>query len=150
MAPPTVSFVATLLQAAGKNAVGIVVPPDAVAALGSSRKPSVTVTLNNYTYRSTVATMSGRFMVGVAAEHREAAGVKGGDTLKVTLTLDTEPRIVALPADLKRALVKAKALPTFDASAAWKRKEFVRRVVDAKTPETRVRRIAKVVAALQE
>lgn len=146
---PRTSFVATLKKAADMNAVGMVVPPEHVAALGTSRRPAVKVTINGYTYRSTVATMGGRFMVGVAAEHRAAAGVQGGDTVKVTLELDTEPRITPVPPDLKKALTAAKVMAAFDAAAPSRRRELVRGVEDAKTPETRERRIRKVVAALQ-
>ena len=146
--PPRTAFTATLVKAKDMNAVGIVVPPEAVAALGTSKRPAVTVTIGGYSYRSTVAVMGGRFMVGVAAEHRAAAGVDGGDTVTVTLTLDVEPRVTPVPADLKAALTKAKALAAFEASAPSKRKEWVRQVEEAKAADTRARRIAKVVEAL--
>ena len=146
---PKTSFTTKLKQAAGKNAVGIVVPPEHVAALGTSKRPAVKVTINGYTYRSTVAVMGGTFMVGVAAEHRAVAGVEGGDTVKVTLELDTEPRVTPVPPDLAKALAKAKLAAAFDAAAPSRRKEFVRSVEDAKTPETRERRIQKVIDALQ-
>ncbi len=73
---PKTSFTTKLKQAAGKNAVRIVVPPEHVAALGTSKRPAVKVIINGYSYRSTVAVMGGTFMVGVAAEHRTAAGWK--------------------------------------------------------------------------
>jgi hypothetical protein len=73
------NFHATLEQG-GKTSTGIHVPDEVVAALGSSRRPAVTVTLGTYTYRSTVASMGGRFMVPVSAAVREAAGAGGGLT----------------------------------------------------------------------
>jgi hypothetical protein len=146
--PPRTTFTATVLQADDMNATGIVVPPDAVAALGTSRRPAVTVTLNGYTYRSTVAVMGGQFMLPLAKLHREAAGVKGGQKLTVTLELDTAPREVAVPADLRAALAKGKVLQAFEASSFTKRKEWVRAVEEAKASETRARRIAKVIDAL--
>lgn len=119
-------------------------------ALGTSKRPAVKVAINGYTYRSTVAVMGGTFMVGVAAEHRAAAaGVEGGDTVKVTLEPDTEPRVTPVPPDLAKALAKAKLTAAFDAAAPSRRKEFVRSVDEAKTPETRERRIQKVIDALQ-
>lgn len=141
-------FVARIHQAKDKNATGIVVPPEIVEALGSGKKPPVKVTINGHTYRSTVATMGGRFMVGVSAENRKAAGVEGGQDVEVCLELDSEPRIIPIPTDLRAALSKAKVLEAFDNAAPSRRKEFVRQVEDAKTPETRERRISKVVAAL--
>ena len=141
----------TTLQLHGKTATGIEIPPEIIASLGTSKKPAVLVTLNGYTYRNTVAVMGGKFMVGVSAEHREAAGVKAGDTLDITLQLDTAPRNVELPNDLAAALAAvAGARAAFDASSPSKRKEFVRQVEDAKTEETRARRIATVVSKVSE
>ena len=147
--PPRTTFTTTLMKATDMDATGIVVPPDAVATLGTSKRPPVTVTLKGYTYRSTVAAMGGKFMLPLAKVHREAAGVQGGDTVEVTLTLDTAPRDTPVPADLKAALTKAKVLKAFQASAPSKRKEWVRQVEEAKAAATRARRIAKVVAALR-
>ena len=91
------------------------IPPDVLAALGTSRKPPVRVTIRDYTYRSTVATVDGRFMVGVSAENRAKAGVAGGDEVDVDIELDTEPRTVELPADFAAALeAEPKAKSFFD------------------------------------
>ncbi len=142
-------FTTVLKQAEGMKATGIVIPPEAVAALGTSKKPPVKVTINGYTYRSTVAVMGGAFMVGVGAEHRDAAGLKAGDPIEVTLELDAEPRTVELPADLAAALAKKKgARAAFDASSPSARKEFMRQVESAKAQETRERRIAVIVEKL--
>lgn len=146
--PQTTTFTTTLMKATDKDATGIVVPDDAMAALGTSRRPAVTVTLNGYMYRSTVAVRGGTFMLPLAKAHREAAGVQGGERVKVTLTLDTAPRDTPLPADLKAALAKARLLNAFEGKAFTHRKEWVRSVEEAKQPETRARRIARVVAAL--
>ena len=100
-------FTVTILQS-GKIATGIEVPPAVVAALGSSKKPSVSVTLNGYAYRSTVAVMSGKFMIPVSHEVRSAADVAGGDTLKVAL--DTAPRVLELPEDFAVVLGVDRAL----------------------------------------
>src|SRR4051812_29602481 len=95
--PKPVKFRATLLLA-GKTATGFVVPAPMVERLGPSRRPAVTVTIKGHSYRSTVASMGGRFMIGVSAEHRELAGVAAGDTFTVHLELDTKPREVTVPA----------------------------------------------------
>ena len=85
---------------AGKTATGIVVPAEVVEGLGSSKKPAVRVTINGYTYRSTVATVDAQYMVGVSADVREKAGVAGGDEVDVDIELDTEPREVTVPPDV--------------------------------------------------
>jgi hypothetical protein len=82
-------FKTTLLQA-GKTATGIKIPPEIVESLGAGKKPPVRITINGYTYRNTVAVMGGAYMVGVSAEHRKGANVKGGDVLEVIIELDTQ------------------------------------------------------------
>ena len=139
----------TVIKQTGKNTAGIEIPPEIVELLGAGKKPPVRITMNGQTYRSTVAVMGGRFMVGVSAENRALTGVKGGDELDVQIELDTEPRVYEVPEDLAAALAaKPGATEAFDASAPSRRKEFVRQVNDAKTQETRDRRIAKIVASL--
>ena len=143
------TFTTTLQQAEGLNATGINIPPEVIAALGTQKRPKVKVTVNGYTYRNTVAVFGDVFMVGVSQAHREAAGLKAGDQIEVTLELDTEPRTVEVPEDLRAALSeKAGAMEAFDALAFSRRKEFVRQVEEAKAQETRERRIGKIVAEL--
>lgn len=142
------SFVTRIQKGKTKNVTGIVVPVEVVQALGKSNRPAVKVTLNGYTYRSTIATMGGRFMVGLSAENRQAAGLEGTEELEVTIEADTEPRLTPIPPDLMSELKLAGLLGVFEKAAPSRRKEFVRQVEEAKTPETRDRRIAKVIAAL--
>jgi len=139
----------TKLLTAGKTATGIEVPTKIVEGFGAGKKPPVQVTINGYTYRSTVAVMDGKFMVGVSAEVREAAKVKGGDTITVDLEVDTKPREVELPTEFKRALAKdAKAKSAFDGLSYSKKRSLVDPVARAKTDETRNRNIAKAIDAL--
>jgi Bacteriocin-protection, YdeI or OmpD-Associated/Domain of unknown function (DUF1905) len=127
---------------------GIEVPPKIIAALGTAKTPAVQVSLSGYSYRSKVGVMGGKFMIPVSAAHREAAGLTAGDALEVSLELDLEPRTTEVPADLAVALAAAGTGEMFAALAPSKRKEHVRQVEDARTPETRERRIAKIVALL--
>jgi hypothetical protein len=143
------SFIATILQEQGMNATGISVPAEAVAALGAGKRPKVTVSLNGYTYRSTVAAYGDVFMLPLSAEHRTAAGVKAGDEVEVALELDTAPRTVEVPEDLAAALAaKPGAAAAFDALSYTMRKEAVRQVETAVAQDTRARRIAGLVAKL--
>lgn len=144
-----ITFTTTVLKDQTVNATGLVVPAEVVAALGAGRNPKVTVSLNGYTYRGTVQVSNGQFMLALSAENREAAGVKAGDQVRVTVELDTEPRTVAVPEDLRVALSeKAGAIEAFDALSYSRRKEFVRQVEEAKAQETRSRRIFGIVAQL--
>jgi bifunctional DNA-binding transcriptional regulator/antitoxin component of YhaV-PrlF toxin-antitoxin module len=143
-------FQATILLG-GKTATGIRVPPEVVASLGSSKKPAVRVTINGYTYRSTVATVSGEFMVGVSAEVREKAGVAAGDEVEVEIELDTAPREGPEPPDFAEALDADLAARRFFDSLSYSNKQrVVLPIEEAKTPETRQRRIAKAVSNLHE
>jgi hypothetical protein len=145
----SVTFTTTLFQADGKNATGIEVPADAIAALGSQKRPRVKVALNDFTYTTTVGVYGDTFLIPVSAERREAAGLKAGDSVNVTLELDTAPQTLDIPADLSAALAaKTGAQEAFDATAFSKRKEFVRQVNEAKAAETRAKRIAKIVEGL--
>ena len=144
-----VTFSTTLIKADDVNATGIRVPAEAIAALGSGKKPKVVVWLNGYSYRSTVAAYGDVYMLPVSAEHRAAAGLAAGDPVEVTLELDTEPRTVEVPADLAGALAaQPGAAEAFAALAYSVRKEHVRQVESAKAQATRERRIAAIVAKL--
>lgn len=138
----------TVIKSFGNN-TGIEVPPDILAALGTSKRPPVVISLAGYRYRSTVAVMGGDFLLPLSKANREAAGVKGGDQVEITLELDSEPRIVEVPDDLAAALAeKPGARADFDAQSYSNRKEAVRQVESAKAAETRTRRIAAIVAKL--
>lgn len=143
------TFTITVLKDDAVNATGLPVPADAVASLGTKKRPAVKVSLNGYTYRSTVAAYGDVFMLPLSAEHREAAGVRAGDQVEVTIELDLEPRTVDVPADLAAALAESPgAREAFDALSYTARKEHVRQVESAKARATRERRIAAIVAKL--
>lgn len=141
----------TLVELGGKTATGLRVPPGVVAALGSSRKPAVMVTIGGYTYRSTVASRGGAFMIPLSAEHRGAAGLAAGDEVDVEVKVDTEPRELVIPEDLRAAVdTDAAAGAFFDGLSYSNRRRIVGNVEGAKTPQTRQRRIDKAVFALSE
>ena len=122
---------------------------DPKSVFGKVRAP-VKVTLNGYTYRSTIAAMGGPPFIPLRRSNREAAGLEGGETLEVRLDLDTEKREVKLRADFAKAL---KAAPP-----AWQRwremsythqREYVEGLAAAKKPETRARRQESAVQAIR-
>ena len=122
-----------------------------VESLGAGKRPPVTVTLNGYTYRNTIAVMGGDYMVGVSAAHRAAAGVHGGQTLDVDIELDTAPRVVSVPDDFAAALdAEPDARRTFDSLSYSNKSWHVLQIEGARTDETRQRRIAKSVEILRQ
>jgi len=143
------TFTSPVLKDENVNATGLRVPAESIAELGAGKKPKVKITLNGYTYRSTVAAYGDVFMLPLSAEHRNAAGVQAGDVVEVTLELDLEPRTVDVPEDLAAALAaQPGARDAFDKLSYTMRKEYARQVESAKAQETRERRIAKIVAQL--
>jgi hypothetical protein len=139
------------IQQSGKTATGIRVPAEVVERLGSSKRPPVRVTINGHTYRSTVAVMGGVFMLSVSAENREKLGVTAGDAVDVDLELDTEPREVTVPPDFAKELKRdPNARRFFDGLSYSRKLWFVLGIGQAKTAETRQRRIVKAVGMLRE
>lgn len=139
----------TTIITAGKTATGICIPDEIIESLNAGKKPPIKVTLNGYTYRSTVAVMGGKYMVGVNADVRKASGVNGGDTLTIEIELDTEQRTVELPADFKNALDKNPTAKSFFETISYsKQKNHITLIEQAKTEETRQKRIKKSIADL--
>jgi hypothetical protein len=121
------------------------VPFDVRAVFGKARPP-VKVTLNGYTYRSTIASMGNGPCIPLRKSNREAAGLQGNETLEVRLELDTEKRVVtppkALVSELKR---KPGAWARWGELSYSHQREYVEAIEGAKKPETRIRRIATAV-----
>ena len=147
----SVRFRTTILQTGG-TAMGFALPPEVVEQLGAGKRPPVTVTINGYTYRNTVAVMSGGvFMIGVSSEHRGPAGVKGGDEVEIELALDTAPREVTVPPELAAALeADPAAKATFDKLSYSNKSWHALQVTGTNNPDIRARRIEKSIAALRE
>ena len=133
----------------GKTATGIEVPADVLAALGPGKRPSVRVTINGYSYPSTVGIMGGRSLIPVSAEVRGRAGVSAGDEVDVDVVADAAPRRVEIPADLSAALGREPAArQAFDRLSYTGQRRYVLAIEQAKTAQTRQRRIDKSVAEL--
>jgi hypothetical protein len=136
----------TTILLAKKTATGVSVPEEIVTALGAGKKPPVRVTINGFTYRSTIAVMDGKYMLGISAAVREQAGVKGGDEIDVFLELDDKPREVDVHPALAEALAKDEKARAFFESLSFSAKQrFALPVAEAKTEETRQRRIEKAI-----
>jgi bifunctional DNA-binding transcriptional regulator/antitoxin component of YhaV-PrlF toxin-antitoxin module len=141
----------TTIRQGEKTATGIHIPDEVIEALGAGKKPPVKMTVNGYVYRSTVATVDGNFMVGFNADHRAASGLKGGDEIEVDVEVDTQPRVVEVPADFRAALdAEPAAGATFERLSNSLKGYHVSQVTGAKTEETRQRRIEKSISVLRE
>ena len=147
---PSMRFRSTV-RLGGKTATGIPVPTEVVDKLGQGKRPSVRVTINGHTYRSTVASRGGEFMLPISAENRDEAGVVAGDDVDVDIELDTEPREVTVPPDFAEALDHERAArQVFDSLPYSHKLRHVLAIEQAKTAETRDRRISKAISMLRE
>lgn len=135
----------------GKTATGLEVPAEIVEQLGAGKKPAVSVTIGNHTYRSTLAVYGGRYMLPLSAENRQAAGVAAGDEVEVELARDMAPREVEVPGDLAEKLAGDEAAKAFFEGLSYSnQRRIVLNIGQAKAAETRARRIDKTVVALRE
>ena len=116
---------------------------------GKVRAP-VKVTLNGFSYRSTIAAMGGPPFIPLRASNREAAGLEGGETIDVRLDLDTEKRVVKPPADFVKALKAAGSVwDRWRTLSYTHQREHVEAIEGAKQAETRSRRIQKAVQQIR-
>jgi bifunctional DNA-binding transcriptional regulator/antitoxin component of YhaV-PrlF toxin-antitoxin module len=129
------------------DATGITIPFDVKEVFGAKRVP-VKVSVNGAEYRTTIFFMGGKYMLAVPKVFREAAGVKAGEKITVTIEKDTEKRTVEVPADLAEALEKAGLTERFSQLSYTNQKEAARSIEEAKRPETRLNRINKTVEML--
>ncbi len=140
-------FTTTIVQTG--NNTGIEISEQMLGKLGGGKKPLVVVTINNYSYRSAVGKMGDKFMISLSAENRKNANVKGGDTVEIDVDLDTTPRTIEVPIELQKALDKNKSAKTnFENLAPSKKKAMALSVKEAKTEETKKRRIDKAIEEL--
>jgi hypothetical protein len=130
---------------------GLEVPAAVIEALGDGERPPVVITINGHSWRSRIAKMRGRYLIGFSKANRAAAGVDTGAEVEVEVMLDTEPRVVAEPEDLTAALdTDPAARAAWDDLAPSHRRHHVHAIEGAKKAETRARRIAKTIAELRD
>lgn len=125
---------------------GVALSDDDLAALGGGVRVPVAGTIDGSPFRTRAFRMGGAQGIRFNQEILRAAGRGPGDAVVVELWRDDEPREVAVPADLAEALGELR--PTFEAMSYTHKREWVQWVEAAKKPETRERRIAKVVERL--
>ena len=124
------------------------VPQRIMDAFAPRKRVPVTVTINEYSWPTTVAPYGEEFYIPVRSDVCAAIRADAGDTVNVALEIDTTVREVEVPPDLARALSAAGVQAAFDRLSVTHRKEIARSVARAKRPETRERRIGAAIAKL--
>lgn len=143
------TFETVLEKHENMDAAGITIPFDVEKIFGAKRVP-VKVSINGAEHRSTIVKMNGKYVVGVPKIFRQAAKVRAGEIISVTVEKDTEKRTVEIPEDLAEALKEANLIETFAKISYTHQKEYVNAVNEAKKEETRIRRIEKTIVMLRE
>jgi hypothetical protein len=144
------TFRATLV-ATGKATCGIRVPDPVIDALGGGGHPKVVASLNDYTYRTSVARMGDGYWFGLAAARGAESGLRAGDEVQVTLELDTAPREVEVPGELAAALEADPVARAFFNGLSYSNKRvFTESVAGTQNAETRARRVEKAIALMRE
>ena len=147
--PATASF-ATTVTATGNN-TGIVVPDDVIERLGAGRRPAVVVNVNGYEYRNTVAVMGGKHLLSISAAVRKETGLRGGDPIDVVLTVAEGPRPVEMHPDFAEALRLDPDAGAFFATLSNSLQRYhADNIAQAKTAETRQRRIERALALFRD
>jgi hypothetical protein len=122
-----------------------------VEALGGGKRPAVTITINGHSWKSRVAIMRGRYLLGLSNANRNTAGVVTGDEVEVEVEIDAEPRVVVEPDDFARALdADPVARTAYDRLSYSHKREHVLAIESAKKAETRIRLIEKALAMLRD
>ena len=141
-------FTSNLKVVENDNA-GIVVPAEVMSALGGGNHPKVVVTLNGFTYRSSVAKMGDHFLIPASKARRAEGKLEVDVPYEIEIELDTAPRTVDLPEELAAHFGNDPA-----AKAAWEAMSYstqlrtVTPILNAKKPETRQRNVEKVITQL--
>ncbi len=139
----------TVIKAFGNN-TGIVVPEENLLELNAGKKPPVKVNVNGYEYQSTIASMSGYYLIPLSKEHRLLSGLNGNDEVNVILTLESKDRNVDVPIELIQILNDNNLLELFEKQSYSARKEMVRLIVDAKKEDTKTKRLNQLIHQLKD
>ncbi|MEI2785296.1 MAG: YdeI/OmpD-associated family protein [Candidatus Nanopelagicales bacterium] len=144
----SVRFSAPVAQQQGTSPY-VDVPDEVLAQISEKRRVPVAVTVNGYTFRTTIAPMKGCLLLGFNKVNAAAAQVAAGDVIDIEMDLDTAPREVDVPVELRQALAAVpQAQAAYEALSYTHRREWAQYVATAKQAQTRVRRAAKAVAQL--
>jgi hypothetical protein len=144
------TFTATIQDAGGGGAF-VEVPFDVEAAFGS-KKPKVKALIDGVPYRGTLVRMGTEcHLLLILKSIRAQIGKTFGDTVKVSVEADTEPRVIEVPPELKKLFKTEKeAKVVFEKLSYSHQREYVLWINEAKRDETRQARILKTIEMLKK
>ena len=148
----TIQFQAEILQHEDMDAGFVAIPDDIAAQLGAKHRTKVKAKFDGVEYRGSLARMKSEcLLLGVRKEIRNQIGKQFGEIIEVQIELDTEQRIVEIPDDVLAVFITfPKAKEKFDKLSYTHQKEFINSINEAKKPETRIKRIQKMIEMLDK
>ena len=140
-----------VIQNAGGGGAFVDIPFDVEKEFGAKR-PKVKALIEGVPYRGLLVRMGGEsHMLLILKSIREQIGKTFGDEVKISVELDSEPRVLEIPADLQKQLKKDKdAKSFFEKLSHTHQKEYVNWINEAKKEETRQRRVAGAIEMLKK
>jgi bifunctional DNA-binding transcriptional regulator/antitoxin component of YhaV-PrlF toxin-antitoxin module len=132
------------------NHASILIPEWVLQKLKTNKRAPLKVTVNGHTYQSTAVGVDGECRVVFPSADRMAANAKAGQSVTVTLKLDSGYREVDMPKDLIRALKASGLTKDFADLSYSKRKGHSRLIAEAKNEANRDRRILKVIEQVSQ
>jgi hypothetical protein len=144
------SFTAEIKNAGGGGAF-VEVPFDVEEAFGSKR-PKVRAMIEGVPYRGILTRMgTEHHLLIILKEIREKIGRTFGDEVSITVEPDAEPRLIEVPAELKKAFRTEKEAKAFFGKLSYThQREYVMWINEAKREETRQNRIVKAIEMLKK
>jgi len=115
---------------------------------GTKARVPVVITIDGIKFKRFIARYAGELMMVFNAELREKTGYKAGDRVHMLIERDFEPRVVELPPDVESAIQQAGAMDIWQSWSYSHQNEDMAWINEAKKPETREKRIAKLVGVL--
>ena len=130
------------------DATGITIPFDVENVYGKKRVPIV-VEIKGEQYRTTIFRMGGEYRIPIPKEYRKRAGITPGERIVITIWPDAAERKIEIPKDLAAELKKRpEGIEKWNLLSFTSKKEHARALEDAKKPETRLRRLEKIVRSI--
>lgn len=128
---------------------GLEVPPAVVEQLGNGKRPRILVSINGHSWTTRIAIMRGRNLIGLSKANRAAADLEVGQDVEVEVSLVNESQTLDIPTDVATALDAALAARQhFELLTVSQRRQHIRLIDQARTAETRFRRIQQLVQSL--
>lgn len=143
-------FTATIEQG-DRGGAYVVFPYDVEKEFGTKGRVPIKATFNGVPYSGSLMKYGNpRHIIGILKPIRSQIGAEIGDPIQVEVWKDEMPRTIEVPAQLQHAMEAGAVLTFFESLSYTHRKEYCRWISEAKTEQTRLKRIAKAIEMLKD